>query len=205
LGARRGYSILNGVVITILCLSGLMGLVLAVIPKEAGAAILLFVGLIITAQAFQVTPKHHYPAVALGLVPHIAAWGIGITQNIASAAQTTIQQIGFEAIRMAGLNYQGLMTLGSGSLLSSMMITTITIFMIDRKFKVAAGWALASSVLTFFGFMHAEQVGLGAATWPALGYLLMGVLFFVMQLFKQRPEESSIEGEEQIQTETTAP
>jgi AGZA family xanthine/uracil permease-like MFS transporter len=205
LGARRGYSILNGVVITILCLSGLMGLVLAVIPKEAGAAILLFVGLIISAQAFQVTPKHHYPAVALGLVPHIAAWGIGITQNIASAAQTTIQQIGFEAIRTAGLNYEGLMTLGSGSLLSSMMITTITILMIDRKFKMAAGWALVSSGLTFFGFMHAEQVGLGAATWPALGYLLMGVFFLAMSLFKQKPEESPIEGAEQIQTETTAP
>ena len=34
LGARRGYSILNGVVITLVCTTGLMGLVLAIVPRS---------------------------------------------------------------------------------------------------------------------------------------------------------------------------
>ena len=61
LGARQGYSILNGVVITLVCTTGLMGLVLAIVPKESASAILLFVGLVITAQAFEVTAPKHLP------------------------------------------------------------------------------------------------------------------------------------------------
>ncbi|MEW4528597.1 NCS2 family permease [Maioricimonas sp. JC845] len=75
LGARAGYSTLNGLVIVLLSLGGLIGLVASVIPMEAGAAIVLWIGIIITAQAFTATPDHHGPAVAVGLFPAIAAWG----------------------------------------------------------------------------------------------------------------------------------
>jgi AGZA family xanthine/uracil permease-like MFS transporter len=75
LGARAGYSTLNGIVIALLGLFGLVGLVASIIPVEAGAAIVLWIGIIITAQAFQATPEEHAPAVAVGLFPAIAAWG----------------------------------------------------------------------------------------------------------------------------------
>jgi adenine/guanine/hypoxanthine permease len=189
LGARRGYSILNGIFITLLCLSGLMGLVLAVVPKEAAAAILLFVGLVISAQAFQVTPRRHYPAVAFGFVPHLAAWGVGLVQNVTAAANTTVEKIGTEAIRAAGLNYEGLVTLGAGSLLSSMMLTATTICLIDRRLAAAAGWALAASALSFFGLMHAERLGFAVAGPAALGYLLMGLLFLAMVPLRQAAAE----------------
>ena len=57
MGARTGYSVLNGGVITLLCLIGAMPLVLRVVPLEAALGILLWIGLIITAQAFQEVPK----------------------------------------------------------------------------------------------------------------------------------------------------
>jgi AGZA family xanthine/uracil permease-like MFS transporter len=44
MGAGAGYSIANGILITVLCLSGLVGFVSALIPVEAGAAILLWIG-----------------------------------------------------------------------------------------------------------------------------------------------------------------
>ncbi|MEW4490983.1 NCS2 family permease [Thalassoglobus sp. JC818] len=75
LGARAGYSTLNGVVIVAFCLSGLVGLCAAIVPLEAGAAIVLWIGIIITAQAFRAVPENHAPAVAVGLFPAIAAWG----------------------------------------------------------------------------------------------------------------------------------
>ncbi|TWT42811.1 hypothetical protein KOR42_46150 [Thalassoglobus neptunius] len=75
LGARAGYSTLNGIVIVAFCLSGLVGLCAAIIPLEAGAAIVLWIGIIITAQAFRAVPEGHAPAVAIGLFPAIAAWG----------------------------------------------------------------------------------------------------------------------------------
>lgn len=75
LGARSGYSTLNGIVMTALAFSGLIGLVASVIPIEVGAAIVLWIGIIITAQAFQASPTEHAPAVAIGLFPALAAWG----------------------------------------------------------------------------------------------------------------------------------
>src|SRR4029079_15039195 len=59
MGARSGYSVLNGLVITLLCISAGRTLVLRVIPLEAALGILLWIGLIITAQAFQTVPKEH--------------------------------------------------------------------------------------------------------------------------------------------------
>ena len=78
MGARAGYSTLNAVVMTALCLTGTVALIGAVIPMEAAIAILLWIGIIITAQAFQASPVRHAPAVAIGLFPAVAAMGATI-------------------------------------------------------------------------------------------------------------------------------
>ena len=59
-----------------LCLTGTIQTVLGLIPLEAGIGILLYIGIIIVAQAFQETPKEHAPAVALGIVPALAGVGL---------------------------------------------------------------------------------------------------------------------------------
>jgi AGZA family xanthine/uracil permease-like MFS transporter len=180
LGARRGYSIANGVVMTALCITGSMGLVLAIVPRESASAILLFVGLVIAAQAFEVTPARHFPAVAFGLVPHIAAWGTGILDTLATAAGTSVQAIGPEAIAKAGLSYSGLRTLGAGSLLTSMILCATTIAMIDRRLRTAAGWAATAAGLSWLGLIHADRIGWGEAPQAALGYALMATVFGVI-------------------------
>ena len=76
IGARTGYSILNGIFVAIICLSGFVTIIVKVIPLEAGIGILLWIGIVIVAQAFQETPKHHAMAVAMGLFPAIAAHGV---------------------------------------------------------------------------------------------------------------------------------
>jgi len=75
LGARAGYSTLNGLIVTLICLTGTVGLIGRAIPVEAGIAIVLWIGIVITAQAFQATPRSQASAVAVGLFPAIAAWG----------------------------------------------------------------------------------------------------------------------------------
>jgi AGZA family xanthine/uracil permease-like MFS transporter len=48
---------------------------------------------------------------------------------------------------------------------------------IERQFLRAVAFALAGAVLTFFGFMHGEQIGLVQSSAVALSYLLVsGVL-----------------------------
>jgi len=72
MGAGWSYSLMNGIAVGLLCLSGLVTCVEAIVPISAGAGILLWIGLIILAQAFTATPKKHAGAVGIGLFPAMA-------------------------------------------------------------------------------------------------------------------------------------
>jgi len=94
MGARAGYSVLNGIAIVAICLLGVVGLIASVIPIEVGAGIVLWIGIIITAQAFQSTPHDHAPAVAVGLFPAIAAWGATVMMGTVLATNgATLQEL----------------------------------------------------------------------------------------------------------------
>ena len=61
--------------VIVLAWFGVIALMMALIPVVAISPILLYIGMLIGAQAFQETPKRHAPAIVLALVPQIAAWG----------------------------------------------------------------------------------------------------------------------------------
>ncbi len=191
IGARRGYSVMNGLFVMLVCATGGMGLVMAVVPIEAGAAILLWIGLIIGAQAFQVVPSRYYPAVVLGFVPHIASWGLLQVQNALKAAGTGPGVVGTAALKEAGIDYTGLTVLGSGALLSAMMLTAVLVFLIDRKFLTAFWWTLLTAAFAFVGLIHAEELDPGRAVGPALGYLLMAALFLFLHVSGARQESET--------------
>ena len=66
MGGRIGYSAATGVMVIVLSWFGVISLMLAVIPVVAISPILLYIGMLICAQAFQTTPREHAPAIALG-------------------------------------------------------------------------------------------------------------------------------------------
>jgi hypothetical protein len=53
---------------------GIISVLLALVPVVAISPILLYIGMLIGAQAFQTTPIKHAPAIVLALTPHLAAW-----------------------------------------------------------------------------------------------------------------------------------
>src|SRR5262245_54661643 len=86
IGARAGYSLLNGAFVTTVCITGTLAWIAWAIPIEAGMAIVLWIGMMIVAQAFQATPRDHAPAVVVGLLPGIGAWGALMAKNGLRAA-----------------------------------------------------------------------------------------------------------------------
>ena len=64
-------------------------LLLAVIPLVAILPILLYIGLVIGAQAFQATPSRHAPAIVLAILPNIAAWAQTLIDGALGAAGTS--------------------------------------------------------------------------------------------------------------------
>lgn len=69
--------------------------------------------------------------------------------------------------------------MGSGAILVSLVLAAITACMIDRAFAKAAGFALAGAVLTFFGFMHSEAIGVAKTPLVAFSYLCVAAILFV--------------------------
>jgi AGZA family xanthine/uracil permease-like MFS transporter len=67
--------------------------------------------------------------------------------------------------------------MGGGSILAGLVLGAIGVFVIERDFLKAAAFALAGAVMTYFGFMHGEAVGigggLGVRPGVALAYAVM--------------------------------
>jgi len=177
-GGRSGYSLATGIFVGLVTLLGLIPLLLSIIPLVAILPILLYIGALIGAQAFQATPKAHAPAIILAMIPHFADWGRGQVDNVLASAGLTVDQVGLANLETNGVLYHGLQVLGGGAILSGLIIGAIVVFMIDHKPKIAAAYALAGSILAFFGFIHGPQVGFAVSPMVSLGYLLMAALMF---------------------------
>ncbi|MBN8907817.1 MAG: hypothetical protein J0H99_14545, partial [Rhodospirillales bacterium] len=155
---------------------GVIALMSALIPVVAILPILLYIGMLIGSQAFQESPHRHAPAIVLAMLPQIAAWGKTQIDSALGAAGTSAQAIGLAKLAQVGVLYQGLETLGGGATLAGIVLGAITVFIIDRAFTRAAAFAAAGAVLTFFGFMHGEGIGIAHSPTVAVAYLAVAVL-----------------------------
>jgi AGZA family xanthine/uracil permease-like MFS transporter len=179
-GGRIGYSLATGIVIGVVCFLGLTALLLAIIPLVAILPILLYIGLVIGAQAFQASPPRHAPAIVLAILPNIAAWAQTLIDGALGAAGTSAEQIGMAKLGATGVVYHGMALLGGGAVLAGLILGAIAAFIIDRKFEWAALFASAGAVLSFFGFIHGTALGIGSSTPVALGYLLVAGVCYVL-------------------------
>jgi adenine/guanine/hypoxanthine permease len=192
MGGRIGYSAATGVMVIVLSWLGVISVLLALVPVVAISPILLYIGMLMTAQAYQTTPLKHAPAVALAFTPHLAAWAklqIDTMLNSTMAAATTVGGLAADkadavkaaaiaALPQQGVIYHGLEVMGGGSILAGLILGAIGVFIIERDFEKAAAFALTGAVLTFFGFMHGESVGINVTPAVALAYAVVAAGLF---------------------------
>jgi AGZA family xanthine/uracil permease-like MFS transporter len=179
-GGRIGYSLATGVTIALVCFLGLTALLLNIIPLVAILPILLYIGLVIGAQAFQASPAKHAPAVVLAIIPNIAEWAKINIDGALQAAGTSADKVGIAALGQVGVVYNGLSTLGSGSVLAGMVLGAMAAFIIDRKLTHAAWTAFIGAALAFVGLIHGPQLGWNVSPLVAFGYVMFGVLCLAM-------------------------
>jgi AGZA family xanthine/uracil permease-like MFS transporter len=194
---------LNGAFFCVVALLGLSSAIAAVIPIEAGMAIVLWIGIVITAQAFQAVKSEHAPAVALGLFPAIAGWGVMILgQTLGAAGQVLSDPLFADrvlreavAFERAGLHLDGLVALSQGFMLSCVVWSGASAHLIDRNFKQAAIFMLIGAGLAFFGFIHAGtlsgagaiyQIGWAVGGSWAFGYAMCAIFFGLTGLWVKR-------------------
>ena len=176
MGGRCGYSFATGIMALVLCWFGIVSVMLAAIPVVAILPILLYIGMLIGSQAFRESPLRHAPAIILGVIPHLAHWAEGFVKSALSAAG--VKEITPEiSARLAaeGVLLHGLQVIGNGGVLSGIVLAATTVFIIERQLWRAATFAAVGAVLTFFGFMHAERIGIAQSPEVAASYVLVAL------------------------------
>jgi adenine/guanine/hypoxanthine permease len=190
LGARAGYSILNGTFMTVICLTGTLAWIAWAIPIDAGMAIVLWIGMTIVAQAFDATPRAHTAAVVVGLLPGIGAWGALLAKNGLRAAGLGGPAGPFTAALVGEFQKNdtwiaGAFALEQGFLFTAMLLSAAVVGVIERRWTVAAAWCLCAAALSATGLMHSYEWTFAdtalrlSPAWPFVwGYLAMAAIFF---------------------------
>jgi AGZA family xanthine/uracil permease-like MFS transporter len=198
MGGRIGYSAATGLMVVLLSWFGIISVLLALVPVVAISPILLYIGMLIGAQAFQTTPVKHAPAIVLALTPHLAAWAKLQIDTMLASTMIAAQAVGglavdkVDAVKTAaiaslpqrGVPYHGLEVMGGGSILAGLVLGAIGVFVIERDFLKASAFALAGAIMTYVGFMHGDAVGigggLGVTPGVALAYAVMAAGLFAL-------------------------
>ncbi|MEM1223286.1 MAG: NCS2 family permease [Verrucomicrobiota bacterium] len=215
MGARENYSILNGIGIGLLCISGSLAAIVWLIPVEAGITIIFWIGLIIVAQSFETAEPRHYPAAIVGLMPGFAAWVIVVVNSVITGAFFSSDgAVSLSADFLSGQTSSGNFIAGGislqqGFLITAMLWSTMTVFIIDRVFYKAMATALIAAAVSAVGLTHGYVLSDGAATvelpllnaltgnspdqWIAapaetVGYCIAAGIFFIMAKLSQRTE-----------------
>ena len=190
MGARAGYSVLNGAFVTIVCLTGTLAHIAWAVPIDAGMAIVLWIGVVISAQAFQATPKEHAPAVVVGLLPGLAAWGALLAKNglraagVGSPGGPPFEPSLVGKFLATDTWIEGAFALEQGFIFSAMVLSAATVQVIERRFLQAAAWCAAGAALSAAGLMHAYAFTPGDTrlvlrpAWAfVIGYGIMAAVF----------------------------
>ncbi|MGB1881672.1 MAG: hypothetical protein ACPHTD_13240, partial [Gammaproteobacteria bacterium] len=104
------------------------------------------------------------------------------------------------AFARAGLQFNGLIALSQGFMLTCLVWSAAAALLIDRRFAAAAGWMAAGAILAFFGFIHAGSLtpsgsvyhlGWGAGSQWALAYAGCAGFFWLTGWWALQDEQSS--------------
>jgi AGZA family xanthine/uracil permease-like MFS transporter len=156
------------------------------VPIDAGMAIVLWIGIVISAQAFQAVPPSHAPAVVMGLLPGVGAWGAMMAKNglrAAGAGSPAGPAFGPEllpAFRASDTWIGGAFALEQGFIFTALILSAMTVAVIERQFARGAAWCLLGAALAACGLVNSwgwtpgDTVLVLRPAWPwAVGWALM--------------------------------
>ncbi|QFG00336.1 xanthine permease [Psychrobacillus glaciei] len=181
-GAGLGYSIASSLAIFLLSIFSLMGLLLAVVPIAAIVPMLVFIAIVTGHQVVKESPKFEAPAIFVCFFPWVANWALVAVNNALSATGMSVgegaDQVSSLALHNAGLFYDGLVALGNGAPITSVLWGSIAVFTIRNTPIGAIIVSVLGAVLSFVGAIHTSTIGIAQDTaMPfVIGYLLMAVL-----------------------------
>jgi AGZA family xanthine/uracil permease-like MFS transporter len=154
MGGRAAYTLATALFVGGAGVVGYFTMLFNYIPEAAVLPILIFIGIEITAQSFQATPRRHYAPIAIACLPALAKLlVIFLGQYVAPDKMAT--DAGLLVLR----------ALAGGFIISSLIWASAMAKIIDRDFPAAAAYFGIAAVLVLFGIVHSPIDG-DKMFWP---------------------------------------
>ncbi|MFH0902535.1 MAG: MFS transporter [Pseudomonadota bacterium] len=198
MGARAGYTLACGLFIGLGGALGYVSFIVDALPEAAVVPILIFVGLGIVSQTFEVCPKSHYPAIALALLPAIA-------NLVLIKSGQILGNLRLDASALTGetkLDHAITIALGNGFILTAMLFGAIGAHLVDRKLLRTSVFLVISAVFSLFGVIHSVlpegglylpwKIGSDLPWRIAIGYLAFAVLILLLRCCGGTKDDASI-------------
>jgi AGZA family xanthine/uracil permease-like MFS transporter len=156
MGGRAAYTLAVAVAVGILGCFGGFATVFHWLPEAALFPILIFVGLEITAQSYAATPKAHYPAVALAVLPTLAYLVmIFVNQAVFAPPPNPHLADGIQTLRC----------LANGFVVISLLWASLLAELLDGRPLRAAIYLGVAALCSLFGLIHSPFTDM-RIDWP---------------------------------------
>jgi AGZA family xanthine/uracil permease-like MFS transporter len=172
---------------------GYLSFFVNLLPEAAVAPILIFIGVEITAQAFEATPHKHYRAIAISFVPAIACLvSIQFGQMLGGLGKSSADLSG-ELLA----TYNATTLLGNGFIVTSLLWGATFSDVLDHRPGRAALYLLVCALFSLCGVIHSPLPS-GALFSPlsppapisrhlAAGYAVMALAFALLERGRKSP------------------
>ncbi len=190
LDAHAGYIVGVAVVIAAAAFLGFLSFLAGLIPIAAAAPVLVFVSVsLITNTAWSIKPMH-MAAVSFAILPHISEflmvkWG-SLMNALRSSGVEGLPALGdanlTAALLMEGAHYEGHLALSQGAILTGLIWGAIVADVIDGRFRMAGGFALAAAAMSSLGIIHAPTLQMPQFDGITVGYLIIGAFLHLYPL-----------------------
>mmetsp|Transcript_39246 Transcript_39246/g.90912 ORF Transcript_39246/g.90912 Transcript_39246/m.90912 type:complete len:586 (+) Transcript_39246:62-1819(+) len=136
IGAKASYSLMNASTYFVLLMSGIFPTIYNIIDPVSIGCVLIFVGLMIVQQSFEVSARRHYPALCVGIFMVVC----------------DLMKNGSGDTRPGVLNLSA-----GGGIMASIVITQIVCDLTDCRFGRAAAYSSLAMFFSEFGIMHGNN------------------------------------------------
>ena len=154
LQAAAGYTFLTGLFVGLGGVLGYVGFIVELIPASVLAPILIFLGLLVTAQPFLCCPRAHAAAIGLAMLPSLSRLLSIYLGNPAYIPGDTLARL-MNSTQASGFpTVLTLFVLGNGFILTGMLWGGFLSEMINRRFVHSSLYLLACALFSFFGVIH---------------------------------------------------
>lgn len=188
MGARTTYSLMNGILLTLLAIFGMFGFINSVIPIAAVTPILMYIGIVTTESAFTTVPKSHIAASCISIMPFICEVAMEqIDGALKVVGFSTSNPNVLSQLLASGINYPGYSVLGYGTTLISMILASLIVFMLERKMVKLSVTAFGAAALSAVGLIHSQVLGILPFPQITIGWSIIGVLSLIAHFIGVRP------------------